>query len=323
MHETEYWLSYNIIRSYFENPCSSAVRTLAVQICWRRSEEASESREVSAERPALDQRRGDCEFMTFLNSLRFVQSYIDRTFNDTLLPLFPPGRNDPDLWPHHRLTERVSTSALMNPSCVSGIMLWFLLTLCLFSAGSTPLRTAWPPTGWSDQLPSPLTCIHLCPPTRYWRIFTLWVVNVFVTDNPSFRKAATSITTGPIPNRQVSNLECNFILYNMCDSCSCRYTTRPGYTTSHTSCRPQWVFRSCWFSLLLRLKSLNIFSAFTLRLTPPCVCVCVCVSTGSRPDSRDGPHHVHPAHLDDGAPGTAAQPPLHGQQRHSESRAQS
>lgn len=39
------------------------------------------------------------------------------------------------------------------------------------SAGSTPLRTAWPPTGWWDQPPSPHTCIHLCPPTRYWRIF--------------------------------------------------------------------------------------------------------------------------------------------------------
>lgn len=35
---------------------------------------------------------------------------------------------------------------------------------------------------------------------------------------------------------------------------------------------------------------------------------------GRRPDARTGAHHVHPAHLHDGAPDAAAQPPLHGQQ---------
>lgn len=39
---------------------------------------------------------------------------------------------------------------------------------------------------------------------------------------------------------------------------------------------------------------------------------------GRRPDARTGAHHVHPAHLHDGAPDAAAQPPLHGQQRDSQ-----
>lgn len=34
------------------------------------------------------------------------------------------------------------------------------------SVGSTPPLTALPPTEWLGRLPSPHTCIHLCPPTR-------------------------------------------------------------------------------------------------------------------------------------------------------------
>lgn len=52
-----------------------------------------------------------------------------------------------------------------------------------YRMGSTPLPTAWAQTGWWARPPSPHTCIHLCPHTRY--------------------------------------------------------TTRPGYIISHTSCRPQ------------------------------------------------------------------------------------
>lgn len=39
------------------------------------------------------------------------------------------------------------------------------------SAGSTPLPTASPLTGWLVRPPSPRTCIPLCPPTRYWGSF--------------------------------------------------------------------------------------------------------------------------------------------------------
>lgn len=34
---------------------------------------------------------------------------------------------------------------------------------------------------------------------------------------------------------------CNLIFEHVCLSCSCRYTTNPGYIISRTSCRPQWV----------------------------------------------------------------------------------
>lgn len=98
-------------------------------------------------------------------------------------------------------------------------------------------------------------------------------------------------------------------------SCFCRYTTHHGYIISHTLCRPQWVswiFKPvglppcfcCRRSLHILSDSLFMASANTT----------VCSSVGSSPDARNGPHHVHPADLDDGAPDTAAQPPLHGQQ---------
>lgn len=38
---------------------------------------------------------------------------------------------------------------------------------------------------------------------------------------------------------------------------------------------------------------------------------------GSCPDTWDGPHHVHPASINDGASNTAAQSPLYGQQWYS------
>lgn len=43
---------------------------------------------------------------------------------------------------------------------------------------------------------------------------------------------------------------------------------------------------------------------------------------GSCPDTWDGPHHVHPASINDGASNTAAQSPLYGQQWYSKYSAQ-
>lgn len=54
--------------------------------------------------------------------------------------------------------------------------------------------------------------------------------------------------------------------------------------------------------------------------SPPCIpppSSLLSVS-GSGPDIRDGPQHVHSPDLDDGAPDSAAQPPLDRQQRDSQ-----
>lgn len=42
--------------------------------------------------------------------------------------------------------------------------------------------------------------------------------------------------------------------------------------------------------------------------------ITVYVTIGSSPDTRNGPHHVHPADLNDRASDSATQSPLHGQQ---------
>lgn len=111
------------------------------------------------------------------------------------------------------------------------------------------------------------------------------------------------------------------------------------------------VFSDIWTTLRRNLKSNQTsfwVCAVTLQvhnpswlhhqsyIMPPTVSIIVCViycsvrlqfsvltslcvvSTGNGPDTRDGTHHVHPAHLNDGTPDTAAQPPLYGQQRHRE-----
>lgn len=72
---------------------------------------------------------------------------------------------------------------------------------------------------------------------------------------------------------------------------------------------PTWIHAAVFTLVCLTNRQTIVANANTT--------LCV-LFIGSSPDTRNGPHHVHPADLDDGASNTAAQPPLHGQQWHSQ-----
>lgn len=84
---------------------------------------------------------------------------------------------------------------------------------------------------------------------------------------------------------------------------------------------PSWLHHQSYImppTVSILAKLLDLFPVSLRRHSLPLLSLFHSPSSGSGPDLRDGPQHVHPPDLHDGAPDSAAQPPLDRQQWNSQ-----